>query len=42
MFQHPTSRYTVEADEFDIMDDELIEKVKIVNNIGRQCHIKVA
>ncbi|XP_052250407.1 coiled-coil domain-containing protein 15-like isoform X2 [Dreissena polymorpha] len=29
---HPSSRYTVDGEEFDILDDQLIEKVKVVNN----------
>lgn len=29
---HPSSRYTVDGQEFDILDDHLIEKVKVVNN----------
>ncbi|XP_045189455.2 trichohyalin-like isoform X2 [Mercenaria mercenaria] len=34
---HPSSRYTVDGQEFDILDENLIEKVKVVNNKAFQC-----
>ncbi|WAR22254.1 hypothetical protein MAR_016228 [Mya arenaria] len=30
--KNPSSRYTVDGEEFDILDEDLIEKVKVVNN----------
>ncbi|XP_060576472.1 golgin subfamily A member 6-like protein 22 isoform X2 [Ruditapes philippinarum] len=34
---HPSSRYTVDGQEFDILDENLIDKVKVVNNKAFQC-----